>query len=286
MKGCFALLMIVAFLVGFTAYDRPEESKKEKENANVGVTLSANAGTEATESVSDAEQVATSVSARESTVKKTNSAVTSHTGGSTSITDNTITTTITVAPDVTKVTGTTSAVTVPAMTTVSTRETAHTTYTKNAETVTTCSTETKTENVDEEKERQVFCQLYANEKDLYKSRVSSEIETLSVELQKWRKAADDNTTQYYVQQRVLRERYAGMGLLNSGAYQSALASLEQNYKSSNREYMEKIQSITQQINELEKEKEDPTPIMVLIQMTTNYPITIEEAIEKYNRYIA
>ncbi len=109
---------------------------------------------------------------------------------------------------------------------------------------------------------------------------------LQTELEEWEKVEDDLAAKYAVEWGNLRAQYANMGLLNSGAYQSALASLQQKYSAANKERSDNIKSINAQIEELDAEKENPHPVMVLLQLSENYSLAIEDAVDKYNRYIA
>lgn len=98
--------------------------------------------------------------------------------------------------------------------------------------------------------------------------------------------ASNNYVQYVAEKRNLRERYAGMGMLNSGAYKAALESLDRQYQLSSQSLSKDIDEIEEQIAYLEAEEANPSVENILAQLAQNNNMTYEEAVRKYNKYIA
>lgn len=98
--------------------------------------------------------------------------------------------------------------------------------------------------------------------------------------------ASNNYTKYMNDKIVLRNKFSNMGLLNSGAYKSALESLDREYELSSKYLSGEIDKVEEQIAALEAEEASPTVEFILERIASNYDMSYEEAVQKYNKYIA
>lgn len=134
-------------------------------------------------------------------------------------------------------------------------------------------------------ERAAFQNLYALEKSKYLANIQSQINTLSTELNSWKSQRSSYDSQYTREINYLRERYASMGMLDSGAYQQALSNLKSNYNSQTATCNQKIQQLENEIATLTAEYNNPQPVKILLQIGSTYNMSAEEVVGKYTKYI-
>lgn len=135
-------------------------------------------------------------------------------------------------------------------------------------------------------ERKYFQQLYANEREKYILNISREINSLESEVSQLKNEASNLYSQYMKDKERTKERFADMGMLNSGAYQAEIKRLDDNYKTTSATYTKRITELENQIDALEREKQNPSVDNVLRQLAANNNMTYNEAVNKYNKYIA
>lgn len=134
-------------------------------------------------------------------------------------------------------------------------------------------------------ERAAFQNLYALEKSKYLANIQSQINALSTELNSWESQKSSYYSQYAREERYLRERYASMGMLNSGAYEQALSNLKADYNSQTATCNQKITQLEEKIDVLTAEYNNPQPVNILSQIARTYNMSAEEVVEKYTKYI-
>lgn len=137
----------------------------------------------------------------------------------------------------------------------------------------------------EEFERQLFQQLYNNQKTLYVLDISNQIDLLNNKLKEIQALSSENNANYLKDKRLLTEQFTNMGLLNSGTYKNALNNLEQNYNSKAIAYSTEINKLQNEITALRKEKNNPSYVNILERLAENNDMTYAQALEKYNKYI-
>ena len=134
-------------------------------------------------------------------------------------------------------------------------------------------------------EQSTFKQLYSMAETQYKSQISMQIQPLKNELDDWQEKAEEYSVQKYYEQRNLQERYANMGLLNSGQYTQAMNNLNSKYNRLQGECSANITRLSEQISALQNELRDPDPNQVLAIAAVNAGWTASEAAEKYTKYM-
>ncbi len=135
-----------------------------------------------------------------------------------------------------------------------------------------------------EAEKQLFKQLYSMAESQYKSEKSLEISNYNTQLQQWQDKSEQYTKQKYKERQILEENFASMGLLQSGQYTSALNNLNNKYDNLLSECRAYINQLSDQISDLEREKQNPDPNKILAIIATNNGMTPAEVLEKYNKY--
>ena len=137
----------------------------------------------------------------------------------------------------------------------------------------------------EDFERKYFQQLYENEREIYVLSVSRNINSLELELLELRNEASEVYGQYIREKEAVKEKFASMGMLNSGAYKAEIERLDNDYKNTSASYTKRITDIENQIAVLEKEQQNPSTENILKQLAINNNMTFDEALRKYNKYV-
>lgn len=136
-----------------------------------------------------------------------------------------------------------------------------------------------------ELEKQIFIQLYKHEEAEYLLSILRQVSPLEQELAELKQEASDNYVRYMQEKQQITNRFEAMGMLNSGAYQGALKTNEDNYKATSQQLTKQIDSLESQIATLKNEQSNPSVSNVLMQLANNNNMTYAEAMEKYNKYM-
>lgn len=137
----------------------------------------------------------------------------------------------------------------------------------------------------EELNKRLFIQLYEIYESEYLSQISQKLSTAETELQTWKDKAANNYSSYQIELEKLPEKYAALGLLNSGAYKRAVDDLEAEYNRTSKECTKNIDKLQEQIQELTAAQNSPDVSAILSALANNNSMTYDQAVEKYNKYI-
>lgn len=130
-----------------------------------------------------------------------------------------------------------------------------------------------------------FQNLYESAESTYLLTIRNLINSLEVELIDWKNAAKQNSANYELQKKALQQYYINMGMYGSGAYQKDLDSLTQTYMANAKKYTATINDIEESIYDLTVEYNNPDAYNILVVLAESNDMSIDEAIEKYDKYI-
>lgn len=161
----------------------------------------------------------------------------------------------------------------------------------SSETVIVPSVESMESEIDETQtvefitQQNLFKMLYSNAETQYKMGLTNKIISAKQDLDEVQQALSSCASQKMMELRKLERKYAEMGLINSGAYNSAKISLENQYNGMINQYTAKATSLRNEISSLEKEQQNPDVLSILALVAYNNGMTADEVAEKYEKYM-
>ncbi len=170
------------------------------------------------------------------------------------------------------------------ITTMPTKES--TTFSSSSTVIITTTTQSSTTDIDKFYiEQSAFWEQYDLALEQYNAEIEEDIRLYEEEKDEWLDLWSEYHTQHVLDERFLQERYANMGLLNSGSYQSAINNLNQKYRSIYTECTNNTQLLQKEIDRLKSEKENPNinKILAIIAYNNNY--TADEVLDKYYNFM-
>lgn len=130
-----------------------------------------------------------------------------------------------------------------------------------------------------------FVGLYNTTQQRYVLQLKADVEAYKTEKSQWTDLCEQYRAEKYVSQIKLQEQYANMGLLNSGAYQSALSNSNYQYDQKISECTRNIAELNSIILEIESEIENPNPNEILAIIAVENGYTADEVVDYYNKYM-
>lgn len=130
-----------------------------------------------------------------------------------------------------------------------------------------------------------FNQIYSLAETQYKIEIGNKINTYSNELSQWEEKSREYSAQKLIDEANIRENYANMGLLDSGAYQQAISNLSSKYRGLQSECDNNIKSLRSEISVLNEEKNNPDTNQILALIARSNNLTASQVVEYYNKYI-
>lgn len=157
--------------------------------------------------------------------------------------------------------------------------------TSNTPTVTTSNTPAVTTSDAPAVTKSQFQNQYALAQRQYQSELQSSITAYKNQLRPLNEKIDTLYANYLYQQRQLKEKFANMGLLNSGIYKDALSQLDRTYNNQRRALTEQTEPLQNAIRSLEQELQDPDVNEILAIVAVNYGYSAAEVVAYYDRFI-
>lgn len=131
-----------------------------------------------------------------------------------------------------------------------------------------------------------FLSCYETAERQYISELNLKKPPLQAEIEKLQDEAAEYSTQKLLAERQLAEKYSNMGLLDSGAYQTALTSSRNYYNNKISACEQKISAYRNEITSIENEIKSPDVNHILAIIATNNNLTAHEVSEYYEKYLS